>query len=448
MTPTYQNPERGVSMYLGDCLEIMRGLADNSVDAVICDPPYELGFMGRKWDRSGIAYNVEMWREVLRVAKPGTYLLAFGGTRTYHRMACAIEDAGWEIRDCLMWLYGSGFPKSLDISKAIDKAAGAEREVVGKAPHGACNKQGGTIYSDDNYEWTRHYDITIPTSPAAKLWQGWGTALKPAYEPIILARKPLDGNVASNVLKHGVGGINMDAGRIDYIGSDSPEQLRRVGGIPNSICYAQDKWTKTQYIRKMESGHPQGRWPANVILDEEAGVLLDRQSGESLSRGGGGLKSAVWEESTEDKKKKDYGDFTGFSDFGGASRFFYCAKASRSEREHGLAHLPAKAREDVTGREPDSAGQNNPRAGTRAQGAIRNIHPTVKPLALMSYLCKLITPPAGVILDPFTGTGSTGCAAASLGFQFIGIEREQEYVDIAVARIEAAILGGVQGELV
>jgi len=447
MTPTYQNPERGVSMYLGDCLEIMRGLADNSVDAVICDPPYELGFMGRKWDRSGIAYNVEMWREVLRVAKPGTYLLAFGGTRTYHRMACAIEDAGWEIRDCLMWLYGSGFPKSLDISKAIDKAAGAEREVVGKAPHGACNKQGGTIYSDDNYEWTRHYDITIPTSPAAKLWQGWGTALKPAYEPIILARKPLDGNVASNVLKHGVGGINVDGCRIGTVADMNPNDFGdtrctapKFNGILNG--------GKNGQYRSRIGTVPDGRWPVNVILDEEAGMLLDRQSGESLSRGGGGLKSAVWEESTEDKKKKDYGDFTGFSDFGGASRFFYCAKASRAEREHGLAHLPRQTREDVTGREPDSAGQNNPRAGTRAQGAIRNIHPTVKPLALMSYLCKLITPPTGVILDPFTGTGSTGCAAASLGFQFIGIEREQEYVDIAVARIEAAILGGVQGELV
>lgn len=289
----------------GDCLEIMPTLEKNSVDAIVTDPPYGLSFMGKSWDH-GVP-GVEFWKATLRVAKPGAFLLAFGGTRTHHRLTCAIEDAGFEIRDCMMWIYGSGFPKSHNL-------------------HGE--------------------------------YEGWGTALKPAWEPIIVARKPLEGTVAENVLKWGCGAMNIDDSRVEIIG-DRRSPLGADGIVHRTTgnSYGEHKESEGFDLSK-------GRWPANAILDEEAGAMLD----------------------------------------GGASRFFYCAKASKSERGEG------------------------------------NNHPTVKPISLLNYLLRLVCQPGGIVLDPFMGSGSTGIAAQNFGFKFIGIEREKSYCEIADARINTLVV--------
>ena len=424
------------ALHLGDSRDVLKTLPDASVDSVVCDPPYELGFMGKGWDAAGIAYDVSLWREVLRVLKPGGHLLAFGGTRTYHRMACAIEDAGFEIRDSLHWLYGSGFPKSLNVSKAIDKAAGAEREVVGARlrPDGTQRdarlggKSGATLAG--SVDGTLNTNgamalVTAPATDAAKEWDGWGTALKPAHEPVVVARKPLVGNVVKNVLTHGTGALNIDG--------------TRVGGDT-------------------------GRWPPNVVLahtpecgeacaEDCAVAELDRQSGIGRSgtrparrsgmgfHGGNGTDSGVRE----------------VLDGGGASRFFpvfkYQAKASRSERNAGCDSLPKRTPAEMTGRKEGAAGlvmeggKANPYAGTTGGEFRSNHHPTVKPVALMEWLVRLVTPPQGVVLDPFTGSGTTGVAALRQGFRFIGIEREPEYHAIAAARIQAAASNETQLEL-
>jgi site-specific DNA-methyltransferase (adenine-specific) len=336
-----------LTLHHGDCLEVLRSLPDCSVDSIVTDPPYGLSFMGKRWDYD--VPSVEIWAECLRVLKPGGHLLAFAGTRTQHRMAVRIEDAGFEIRDMIAWVYGSGFPKSLDVSKAIDKAAGAEREVVGKsARHGGGIKGNGSSYEVH----PSVPDITAPATPEAKQWQGWGTALKPALEPITVARKPLIGTVAENVLQHGTGAINVDGGRV------GTERVFTTAHktLGDGIKYGKSKPFPASEMRT-------GRWPANFIHDgsEEATDLL-----------------------------------------GTSARFFYCAKASKADR-----------------------GENH--------------HPTVKPTDLMRYLCRLVTPPNGIVLDPFMGSGSTGKAAMLEGFAFVGIEREAEYIDIAKARIQSAV---------
>ena len=384
----------------GDCLEVMRVMGTASVDAVVTDPPYGLSFMGKKWD-----YDVpseDLWRECLRVLKPGGHLLAFAGTRTQHRMAVRIEDAGFEIRDMIAWVYGSGFPKSLDVSKAIDKAAGAERKVVGvKHAEKYPNGPGGntfTVGAGPDGSRVGPQPLTAPATPEAQQWTGWGTALKPALEPITMARKPLEGTVAANVLAHGTGGVNVDGCRVGTEGatkrSGQADYPRKDDGTEDrSGCWAR-------------SGHaiesvPQGRWPANLIHDGSDEVV--------------GLT-------------------------GDAARFFYCAKASKRDRDEGLdgfaikkaAGLPMRSAGGDRGGE-GMDGTKTDRLTTRA-----NNHPTVKPTDLMRYLCRLVTPPGGVVLDPFMGSGSTGKAALLEGFQFIGIEREAEYLEIAKARIEAA----------
>lgn len=402
----------------GDCIDVMRGMDDHSVDAIVTDPPYELSFMGKKWDGSGIACNVDMWREVLRVLKPGGHLLAFGGTRTYHRMACAIEDAGFEIRDCIQWLYGSGFPKSHNVSKAIDKAAGAEREVVGagKGRTGpAAQPHGGSVHSDDNYQWPGDYDITAPATPEAEQWDGWGTALKPANEPIVLARKPFKGTVANNVLAHGTGALNIDGCRIHTPGSEGVEyQVKRLkpgatleksGGSwrPDDATTLPDSWGDE--LRTYTGKTKDGRWPANVILDECAASELDKQSGVSSSKRadrGKGIDGATFKCANGSTS-----GIRGHNDSGGASRFFYVAKASKRERNAGL-------------------------------GETVNNHPTVKPVELMRYLVRLVTPPGGTVLDPFAGSGTTGVAAYAEGVRFIGIEQDAEYVEIIRRRMSAA----------
>ena len=302
----------------GDCLDVMPTLEANSVDAIVSDPPYGLAFMGKEWDH-GVP-GVEFWREALRVAKPGAHLVAFGGTRTYHRLACAIEDAGWEIRDCLSWLYGSGFPKS------------------------------------HNGPWG-------------------GTALKPAWEPIILARKPLVGTVAANVTQYGTGGLNVDGCRI---GTDAVT----VNNYRDGKDFT--SWSGSRAGMSYETRISTGRWPANVCLDEDAAAML-----------------------------------------GEPSRFFYTAKASGREREAGLEGMPQR---------PSYMVENGSKTAAAANG-VRNHHPTVKPIALMRWICRLVTPPNGLILDPFTGSGTTGCAAVLEGFRFVGIEREAEYVEISERRI-------------
>jgi DNA modification methylase len=607
--------EERVTLLHGDCLEVMPTLAADSVDSIVSDPPYGLSFMGKNWDH-GVP-GQSFWAEALRVAKPGAHLLAFGGTRTYHRLACAIEDAGWEIRDCVMWVYGSGFPKSLDVSKAIDKAAGCNRPRV-LGGQGGVNAILGSRKTGEAISGEAISGEAI--SGEAKQWQGWGTALKPswepiiigyrpltveqfigiitekirgqlcqclpandveksfiatqakssevahsvpenvriyelensgnvkfvarrftcpshelsvgtdgsalmpakgngnqkippeietllgrvadflsqvtdiftsgttenisvntvlswnvisdellkqasmfttltgiklttalrtlrsflsqiisddignlsldispAYEPIIVARKPLDGTVAENVLTHGTGGINVDGCRV---GRDTGD----VSGWSQSGSKASENRAMSggNYARDAKPD-ADGRWPANLIhdgSDEVVGLFPSTGASKATPRNNGDFKSVA--------KGRDLPHVTyGHDDNGGsAARFFYCAKASKADRDEGLEDFALRsASECCEDREPGSAGLDNPRAGAGRTSGARNIHPTVKPTSLMRYLCRLVTPPNGVILDPFMGSGSTGKGAMLEGFRFIGIEREAEYLEIARARI-------------
>jgi site-specific DNA-methyltransferase (adenine-specific) len=361
----------GIVLFHGDCKEVLLLLADNSVDSIVTDPPYELGFMGKSWDNKGIAYDVAMWKECLRVLKPGGHLAAFGGTRTYHRMACAIEDAGFEIRDSLHWLYGNGFPKGLNISKAIDKAAGAEREVLGKNPRAAQQSPKRDDTTFGSFAGTSE-SLTAPATDAAKQWAGWNVACKPAHEPIVLARKPLsEKTVAANVLKHGTGAINIDGCRV------STADHREASGVRSGKGSVYQGSVDGSLNVTVSTTHDLGRWPPNILLTH---------------------------------------DSAGHSDSGGVSRFFpqfewspeydfpylYCAKAPAKERP-------------------------------RAEGA--QAHPTVKPLALMRWLARLITPPGGVVLDLFCGTGTTLQAAGAEGFRSIGIDSWEDAVMQTRARL-------------
>jgi len=380
----------GVTLYHGDCLEVMAEMAADSVDAIVTDPPYGLSFMGKNWDKGvpGEAF----WAESLRVAKPGAHLLAFGGTRTFHRLAVAIEDAGWEIRDCVMWVYGSGFPKSLDVSKAMDRAAGVERELT--TPRGRIGTNKTRV--EQGYrpnEVAQSFNDSGPVTDSAREWSGWGTALKPAWEPIILARKPLVGTVAANVLQFGTGAINVDGCRIgDRSNYPQITVAKRGSAVYSAINSDGGKVLDN------------GRWPANVIHDGSDEVL------------------ALFPETES------------------AARFFYCAKASKRDRDEGCEELRAISKV--------YNGQNSESAGC-APGSVEdkfstspahNFHPTVKPTELMRYLCRLITPPGGIVLDPFMGSGSTGKAAALEGFAFVGIEIDEQYLEIAKARIERELL--------
>ena len=427
----------------GDCIEEMKLLEPNSVDAIVTDPPYGLSFMGKNWDKGVPA--IPFWKEMIRVLKPGGFLLAFGGTRTYHRMACAIEDAGFEIRDCMQWLYGSGFPKSLNIGKQVDKMNGrnpkhykkmgeylmekitdsdsicakkigyspalvrfwrlgeripnkktwlklkeeynlnnnfddliekaeAEREIIEKKSRTPVNDGSREVFGT----YGKDASITKPNLPEAKEWEGWGTALKPANEPIVVARKPLsEKNVALNVLKWGTGGINIDACRIPAGDTDRKDYGRNkdIPYMPESNSLG--KFNKNTAYKRPEAG----RFPANIILDEEAGKIL-----------------------------------------GEPSKFFYCAKASKSERNFGLC--------DYLGLDKDFIEKNNIKI------ELKNSHPTVKPIKLMEYLIKLVSRNGATVLDPFTGSGTTGIACIKLNRKFIGIEKEEEYVKIAKARIK------------
>jgi DNA modification methylase len=409
------------TIYHGNNLEVLPTLEDNSVDSIVCDPPYELGFMGKSWDSSGIAYSVELWQECLRVLKPGGHLLAFGGTRTWHRLAVAIEDAGFEIRDNIAWLYGSGFPKSHNISKAIDKAAGAERERVpfdGGIASGGGNFGGGNSVRVNDGD--KQSDIAI--TDQAKAWDGWGTALKPAHEPIVVARKPVEGTVANNVLTYGVGGLNIDATRVgtETISVHNAPTGTFAGG-------EQDRGSDTTSYKEHT-----GRWPANIILDEYTAEVLDEQT--ALLKGATSMservdRSAFSSGEGELVKREVYGDS------GGASRFFYVAKANKRDRNEGLDELPEVRHADRN--TSDGVGGDNPR--NRTNQAKQNFHPTVKPTALMQYLIRLVTPNNGVVLDPFAGSGSTGKAALLESKKFIGIELTAEYLPIIEGRLQHAL---------
>ena len=375
-----------MQLHLGDCLDVLRTFPKASIDSIVTDPPYGLSFMGKRWDYD--VPSVEIWAECLRVLKPGGHLLAFAGTRTQHRMAVRIEDAGFEIRDMIAWVYGSGFPKSLDVSKAIDKATGAEREVV------------GSRVADDIRGEQHVIEITAPATPEAQQWAGWGTALKPALEPITMARKPLPGTVAANVLEHGTGALNVDGCRV---GTETVSTHSRGsnGAFPKrpGETSAEESGRKQDQRAGLDQSERSGRWPANLIhdgSDEVVGLFPEANSarvGNPNNPHRGINHTATSYGQGDGKTTHDY------RDTGSAARFFYCAKTSKRERGEG------------------------------------NNHPTVKPTALMQYLCRLVTPSGGTVLDPFMGSGSTGLAATAENFNFIGIERDPAYLDIARRRL-------------
>ena len=456
-----------IELKLGDCIEVLKTLPDNSVDSIVTDPPYGIGFMNKEWDSPtklkeqqekdlerakkrgkveakfspfpgqgwGGAKEAkwfqewcELWAaECLRVLKPGGYILSFSAPRTYHRMTTAFEDVGFEIRDQLMWLFGSGFPKSLNIGKAIDKLEGNERETIGQYQRPDGTKRNYENFNETNgvtsFNSDKYSKQGRPISIGDTEWEGWGTALKPAHEPIVMARKPLSEKTnAENVLKWGTGALNIDGSRI---GTDD---IKTNG------------WGDKGFVagENYEGGIHQGRFPSNVLIDEEAGKMIDEQSGI-----GKGQKKPRVQKGTVDYtndtwglKVKDGHISPTYDDMGGASRFFYCAKVSGKERNMGCDDLGDKTSQLNSGgigrktsveKRLESNGENAP---TR-----KNFHPTVKPIKLMEYLIKLVTRKGGVVLDPFLGSGSTGMAAVKNGYNFIGIEKEQDYMVIAEKRI-------------
>ena len=398
-------------------------------DGILCDPPYELGFMGKSWDSTGIAFDVDLWKDLLRICKPGAHLLAFSGSRTYHRMAVAIEDAGFEIRDMIEWVYGSGFPKSLNIGKAVDKIQGNEREYLGKNPNSRLVKR------DKNSAFERPVD----TNPAADMkhltkgtseWEGYGTALKPAHEPCVLARKPIEGTVANNVLKHGTGGLAIDNCRVSHSEPQKTtvRKARSAGWNMENTGFDSTK-------NDTASANPTGRFPANLIhdgSDEVEAVFPQTKSQAGVKNlptsniyGGNSLLSS---------KTVGTGEITGYSDSGSASRFFYTAKASKSERNAGL--------EDFEDRRAGAMEFRN-RESEKGQFEgepqyAKNHHPTVKPLSLTKYLATLIKPPTGGrLLVPFSGSGSEMIGALQAGWEYVeGVEITEEYIPIAEARIK------------
>ena len=398
------------TLYCADCNEVLPTL--ESLDACVTDPPYGLSFMGNQWDYE--VPGVDVWTKVNEVLKPGAHLLSFFGSRTYHRGAIPIEDAGFEIRDQLMWLYGSGFPKSYNIGKAVDKLQGNEREDLGANANQRLNKP-----KHDIYEGGWHGKEARITKGNSE-WEGWGTALKPAHEPIVMARKPFKETVTENVLEHGTGGINIDECRVET--DDEPRISNTTKSDATQTVYGKG-WQKSG------STPSEGRFPANVMHDGSDEVMeIFPQTSKSVSTkrnritlGSFGMPNDATPE---------------YDDEGTAARYFYCAKANKKDRDEGLDEFVEKQRHAFQTGNGASGKPSNISAGRNT--AYRNTHPTVKPTELMRYLCRLVTPKGGIVLDPFMGSGSTGKAAVKSGFKFVGIEMNEEYFEIACARIEAA----------
>ena len=542
-------------LYQGNMLDMLKVIEPNSIDSIVTDPPYELNFMGKGWDNSGIAFQSSTWLKCLEVLKPGGYLLAFGGSRTYHRIACAIEDAGFEIRDTIMWLYGSGFPKSMNIGLALDKRNGIESEVVGlnqdilikqkkdlEVGHRKIvdSYNAGAVDRNNGFK-NVSAEIKKPISEDGKKWSGWGTALKPSFEPIIIARKPFDGSCIDNVIKWGVGGINIDECRVgtDVIGGGTMPDLRDVGRkSKETIGIDKLSFGQVENAQRIEYEEHVGRFPANTILtyddtdfDEVCGSMPETKGDARVSKptynksiwgNAGSVEStALYNDSgsaaryfynakVSDKDEDvdspigrfpantiltyddtDYEEVCGgfpqskgatsqnnysnghiyrgqslnesntslngyrewYNDDGSASRYFYCAKASKKDRDEGLAEFEEKKTGELQGgRKEGSAGsimlnangstRVNPYAGSGTPK--KNVHPTVKPCELMQYLVRLVTPNGGTVLDPFNGSGSTGKAVMYenreklKGYKYIGIELTPEYLPISRARIEYA----------
>lgn len=405
------------SLYHGSMLDMQQVIESNSIDAIVTDPPYELGFMGKSWDNSGIAFQMETWQKCLDVLKPGGYLLAFGGSRTFHRIACAIEDAGFEIRDTIMWVYSTGFPKSMNIGLAVDKKTGVESKTVGtRKQTGAKFKLTQELIDNGGFNDSNRTEYEV--YDAQNEWKGWGTALKPAYESIIVARKPCDGSTINNVLEHGVGGINIDECRLE--GS--------------------------------------GRYPANLILTYGESDYEEVCGGFPVGGKNGSISKPYEKNNIIYGKYGECNTFSSYDDSGSAARYYYCAKASKKDRDEGLEALETKyrgmsnqAKAEIDRGNNDFDGNENT-IGLNRVVARKNIHPTVKPTELMQYLIRLVTPDGGIVLDPFNGSGSTGKAVMyenkerSKGYKYIGIELNEEYLDISKARIEYVIQSGNDDE--
>lgn len=408
----------------GDCLTVLPTLPADSVDSCVTDPPYGLELMGKHWDKD--VPGVSFWREVYRVLKPGAHLLAFGGTRTYHRMVCAIEDAGFEIRDQIGWAYGSGFPKSKNVSLSMDKAKGhpnrGHRVATASRHH-----PDGTF--EPNGENLPPYEAK---SEDAKKWEGWGTALKPAWEPIVVARKPLsEKTVEANVRKWGTGAINIDKCRVSTDGEVITNHARGSESAQSKDIYGDSVAQETHQTE----GQVLGRWPANLIhdgSDEVVSLFPDSKGQLAKSNDSQRSKVNVYGEPSDNGK-----EYEPRNDSGSAARFFYCAKTSKQDREEGCDELTDSPVESEYGNIQD--GRPHTAEGYEYKPKVRkNEHPTVKPTELMRYLCRLVTPSGGTIIDPFMGSGSTGKAAAYEFFDFIGIEKEEKYMRIAEARIKHA----------
>lgn len=418
-------------LYNGDCLNALRALPSDSIDSIVTDPPYGLSFMGKGWDKA--VPPVEIWAECLRVLKPGGHLLAFAGTRTQHRMATAIEDAGFEIRDLIAWVYGSGFPKSTNLAKAIDKKHGAEPIVIGeydrRSLYDGCNRTSEADTGESQCAGRAGTVVkTAPATPAAQQWEGWGSALKPALEPVTVARKPFTGTLTDNVLQFGTGGLNIDGCRV---GSDDALVRPSIKRDDNQVLgKGLGVGTQTE---------PGGRWPANLVHDGSPEVI------ELFPAKAGAKANVTGDEPSNNCDGTVYNarDRIGFHrqlDTGSAARFFYCPKASKADRDYGLNCSVVSAAEMVN-RKEGSAGMNNPRAGAGRTSGAMNFHPTVKPIALMQWLTRLVTPVGGVVLDPFMGSGTTGIAAIREGFYFKGCELNNDYFQIAKARLTTALEG-------
>jgi DNA modification methylase len=450
---------KGYTLYLGNSLDVLDTLEENSVDSIVTDPPYEIGFMGKGWDNTGIAFNVEIWKKVLRVLKPGGHMVAFNHSRMFHRMMVAIEDAGFEIRDTIMWLYGSGFPKSMNISKSIESQilngsanktqfSKLEGERLDRGNWGITKNSKEYGFRDKDYttetEQTDRLGKLQATTNEAKQWEGWGTALKPAYEPIVLARKPiLEQNIAQNVLKWGVGGINIDECRVEFEDTPNPAtnpKYRQENNYKVPVG-GQESNGVVAFTSGKNGINPSGRFPANIIHDGSEEVVNgfpETTSGKMKpehTRNTNGSPNGIY-----GKFDKEHPLGETYGDSGSASRFFYTAKASQDDRNEGL---------DIAGfnKQVVNDGRQTPidNAFQRGETKRLNSHPTVKPVDLMRYLVRLITPNNGTCLDLFMGSGSTGKAVVlenaynNKNYHFIGIDMTPNYVEISKARIEYAI---------